>query len=55
MTIADISVFSQVHYLYTTVKYEIPAEYKNLHAFMENMRQILKLNSLTDSFEAKSV
>src|ERR671912_3075336 len=44
MTIADISIFSQVHYLYTTVKYEIPANYKNLHAFMENMRQTLKLN-----------
>jgi glutathione S-transferase len=55
MTIADISIFSQVHYLYTTVKYEIPANYKNLHAFMENMRQTLKLNSLADSFEAKSL
>jgi glutathione S-transferase len=55
MTIADISIFSQVHYLYTTVKYEIPAEYKNLHAFMDNMRQTLKLHSLTDSFEAKSL
>ena len=55
MTIADISIFSQVHYLYTTVKYEIPAEYKNLHAFTENMRQTLKLNSLADSFEAKSL
>src|SRR5918994_304066 len=53
MTIADIAIFSQVHYLYTTVKYEIPANYKNLHAFMENMRQTLKLNSLADSFEAK--
>jgi glutathione S-transferase len=55
MTIADISIFSQVHYLYTTVKYEIPADYKNLHAFMENMRQTLKLNSLAESFEAKSL
>jgi glutathione S-transferase len=55
MTIADISIFSQVHYLYTTVKYEIPAEHTNLHAFMENMRQTLKLNSMADSFEAKSL
>jgi glutathione S-transferase len=55
MTIADISIFSQLHYLYTTVKYEIPAEYKNVHAFMENMRQTLKLNSLADSFEAQSL
>jgi glutathione S-transferase len=55
MTIADISIFSQLHYLYTTVKYEIPANYKNVHAFMENMRQTLKLNSLAESFEAKSL
>ena len=55
MTIADVSIFSQLHYLYTTVKYEIPADYKNVHAFIENMRQTLKLNTLTDSFEAKSL
>ena len=55
MTIADVSIFSQLHYLYTTVKYEIPADYKNVHAFIENMRQTLKLNALTDSFEAKSL
>jgi hypothetical protein len=55
MTIADISIFSQLHYLYTTVKFEIPASYKNVHAFLENMRQTLKLNALTDSFEAKSL
>jgi glutathione S-transferase len=55
MTIADISIFSQLHYLYTTVKFEIPATYKNVHAFLENMRQTLKLNSLADSFEAKSL
>jgi glutathione S-transferase len=55
MTIADISIFSQLHYLYTTVKYEIPASYRNVHAFMENMRQTLKLNSITESFAAKSI
>jgi glutathione S-transferase len=55
MTLADISVFSQLHYLYTTTKYDIPAEYKNVHAFMENMRQALKLKSLSDSFEATSL
>ena len=55
MTIADISIFSQLHYLYTTVKFEIPANYKNVHAFLENMRQTLKLNALADSFEAKSL
>ncbi len=55
MTIADMAIFSQLHYLYTTVKYEIPAKYGNVRAFMENMRQTLKLNSLADSFEAQSL
>jgi glutathione S-transferase len=55
MTIADIAIFSQLHYLYTTVKYDIPERYKNVHAFMENMRKTLKLNSLSDSFAAQSL
>jgi glutathione S-transferase len=55
MTLADISIFSQLHYLYTVVQYEIPGNYKNVNAFMENMRQILKLKSLSESFEAKSL
>lgn len=55
MTLADISIFSQLHYLYTTTKYEIPAEYRNVHAFMESMRLALKLKSLGDSFEATSL
>jgi glutathione S-transferase len=55
MTIADMSIFSQLHYLYTTVKYEIPAKYENVNAFMANMRQALKLKSLTESFEAPSL
>jgi len=55
MTIADAAIFSQLHYLYTTVKYEIPTKYKNVHGFMENMRQVLQLKSLADSFEAHSL
>jgi glutathione S-transferase len=55
MTLADISIFSQLHYLYTTTKYEIPREYKNVQAFMENMRHVLKLKSLADSFEAPAL
>jgi glutathione S-transferase len=55
MSIADIAVFSQLHYLYTAVKYEIPPKYKNVNAFMENMRQTLKLKSLSESFEAPSL
>jgi len=55
LTIADAAIFSQLHYLYATVKYEIPAKYKNVNAFLENMRQTLKLKSLADSFEAQSL
>lgn len=55
MSLADAAIFSQLHYLYTAVNYEVPAEYKNVRAFMENMRQALKLNSLGDSFEAQSL
>lgn len=55
LTIADAAIFSQLHYLYTAVKYEVPAKYKNVHAFMENMRQTLKLKSLGDSFEGQSL
>src|SRR5919106_6522656 len=46
MTIADIAIFSQLHYLYTVVNYDIPSDYKNVRAFMELMRQTLKLKSL---------
>jgi glutathione S-transferase len=55
MTIADVAIFSQLHYLYTTVKYDIPAQFKNLNAFMDNMKQTLKLKSLADSFDATSL
>lgn len=55
MTLADISIFSQLHYLYTVVKYEIPRQHKNLGAWMELMRRTLKLNSLSDSFAAPSL
>lgn len=48
MTIADVSIFAQLHYLYTVVKYEIPAAHKNLLAWVDMMRQALKLNSLQD-------
>lgn len=48
MTIADIAIFTQLHYLYTVVRYEVPAGYKNLHAWMELMRNSLRLASLYD-------
>jgi glutathione S-transferase len=55
LSLADAAIFSQLHYLYTAVKYEVPAEYRNVHAFMENMRRTLGLKSLADSFEAQSL
>jgi glutathione S-transferase len=55
MTIADIAIFSQLHYLYTAVNYQIPARYKNVNDFMENMRHTLKLSSLSESFDASSL
>ncbi len=48
MTIADIAIFTQLHYLYTVVKYEVPASYKNLHAWMDLICRTLKLSSLYD-------
>ncbi|HEU4342879.1 MAG TPA: glutathione S-transferase family protein [Candidatus Binatia bacterium] len=55
MTIADIAIFSQLHYLYTVAKYEIPAQYKSLHAWLDLMRRTLKLNSLSESFVEPSL
>lgn len=48
MTLADIAIFAQLHYLYTVAKYEVPNTYQNLHGWMERMRQTLKLPSLYD-------
>ena len=49
MTVADIAIFTQLHYLYTAVNIEIPASYKNLNAWMDFMRRYLKLESLKAS------
>jgi glutathione S-transferase len=46
MTMADIAIFVQLHYLYTAVKYEIPAEYRNLLKWMDLIRRHLNLDSL---------
>ncbi len=49
LTMADIAIFTQLHYLYTAIRYEIPASYKAVHAWMKFMCQTLKLSSLNDS------
>ncbi|HEY3304730.1 MAG TPA: glutathione S-transferase family protein [Candidatus Binatia bacterium] len=46
MTMADIAIFVQLHYLYTVVKYAIPPEHRNLLRWMDLMRRSLKLDSL---------
>jgi len=48
LTIADIATFTQLHYLYTVTKYEVPASHKHLHAWMDLMRRTLNLPSLYD-------
>jgi len=48
MTLADIGIFAELHYLYTSVKSEIPSNYKNVHAWMDLMRQTLNLSSIND-------
>lgn len=48
MTLGDIAVFTQLHYLYTVAKYEVPETYPNVREWIELMRQTLKLPSLYD-------
>lgn len=48
MTLADISIFAQLHFLYHAMKREIPAEYKNVHAFMERMMKATGIASVQD-------
>jgi glutathione S-transferase len=48
MTLADIAIFVELHYLYTVCKYEIPPSYKKVHAWLDRMRQAVRLSSLED-------
>jgi len=48
LTMADIAIFVELHYLYTTVEYEIPGHYENVRGWMDLVRQTLKLSSLQD-------
>ncbi|NIO08434.1 MAG: hypothetical protein GTO40_10670 [Deltaproteobacteria bacterium] len=48
ITLADIGIFVELHYLYTSVKSEVPASYKNVHAWMDLMRQTLNLSDIND-------
>lgn len=48
LTLADIAIFTELHYLYTVIKYEIPGRFKNLHAWMDLVRRELGLATLQD-------
>jgi len=48
ITLADIAIFTELHYLYTSVKSEVPSNYKKVHAWMDLMRQTLNLSSIDD-------
>jgi glutathione S-transferase len=48
LTLADIAIFAELHYLYTRVKFEIPNRYGNVCAWMDRMRDRLQLQSLYD-------
>lgn len=48
ITLADISVFVELHYLYTSVQSEVPAKYKNVHAWMDRVCRASNLSSLID-------
>jgi glutathione S-transferase len=48
MSLADISIFAQLHYLFTVAKYEVPSGHKNVHGWMNLMLDRLKLASLND-------
>lgn len=48
ITIADISIFAELHYLYTSVNSVVPSRYGNVHAWMNRMCRTLNLSSLDD-------
>lgn len=48
MTLADISIFAELHFIYHAMNGEIPAGYKNVHAFMDRMMKTTGVPSLHD-------
>lgn len=48
MTLADISIFAQLHFIYHSMKMEIPAQYKNVHAFMDRMMKEAGVTSVQE-------
>ena len=48
ITLADIAIFVELHYLYTSVNTEVPTKYRNVHAWLERVCGTLNLSSLND-------
>ncbi len=48
MTLADISIYAQLHYLYTSLDREIDASYTHVHAFMARMMKATGVASIKD-------
>lgn len=48
ITLADIAIFAELHYLYTSVNTVVPLNYKNVHAWMNRVCDALNLSSLND-------
>ena len=48
MTLADISIYAQLHYLYTSLDREIDARYTHVHAFMARMMKATGVASIKD-------
>ena len=48
MTLADISIYAQLHYLYTSLDREIDAKYTHVHAFLERMMKETGVSSIKD-------
>lgn len=48
MTLADISIYTQLHYVYTSLDRQIDARYTHVHAFMERMMKATGVASIKD-------
>ena len=49
MTLADISIYAQLHYLYTSLDREIDAKYTHVHAFMARMMNATGVTSIKEA------
>ena len=49
MTLADISIYAQLHYLYTSLDREIDARYTHVHAFMARMMKATGVTSIKEA------